>query len=221
MNIVKLNSLSRWRLLEKGKAIHFAALGNGERRIRLTVNVQLETALWLRDADGEERFLAALNPGVNLVEFMARGPFAVVPSDGDNELWYQTAEAEPNHVVISDPVIFTGIPQRRQRNPQLEAIMYMMRQNQLANEQKIAAQAEAFEKQLAKVKGEADAATAAKPPVGGDKPPKAGGKPADKQARVHGEQVEKPAKPRLDEGHQGAETPEGGEGETVPPEVKE
>lgn len=217
MNIVKLNSLSRWRLLEKGKAIHFAALGNGERRIRLTVNAQLETALWLRNADGEERFLAALNPGVNLVEFMAVGPFAVVPSDGENEIWYQTAEAEPNHVVISDPVIFTGIPQRRQRNPQLEAIMYMMRQNQAENEKRLAAQAQAFAAELAKAKGEANAAVE-KPPVGGGKSPK-GGKPAEKQARVHGDAPPKPAQPRVDARSEEAESE--AEKEAIPPEVNE
>lgn len=155
MNVIKLNSLARWRNLEAGKAIHFADVGRSERRICLTVNTHLATALWLRNADGEERLLACLTPGLNKVEFYAAGPFAVVPSDGDNELWYQTAEAEPNHVVIADPVIYTGIPERRQRNPQLEMIMYAMRQNLAARDAHFAAE-------LAKLKGERENVEAAK-----------------------------------------------------------
>lgn len=178
MNIVKLNGLSRWKLLPRGEAIHFAEKPGGDRRVKLLLNSQFDIGLWFRNADGEERFLAALCPGLNEVEFFAAGPFAIVPSDGENELWYISTEAEPAHVVIKDPVIYTGIAQRRQRNPQLEAIMYVMRQNQRENDAKLAAQADLFADQLAKLKQE---------------------KP-NGETGVHEPTSKKPAKPRVDAG---------------------
>lgn len=197
MNVVKLNSLARWVFLPKGKAIQFAAVAGGERRVRLTVNCHVEDALWHRSADGVERLLAVLEPGLNTVEFYAAGPFAVASSSKvDNEIWYQTAEAEKSHVVIKDPVVFTGVPQRRQRNPQLDAIMYVMRQNQ-----RLVEQAEASLSKLEKVKGDIDNARASeKEPVA----PKVGKPAGKKPGGVHEQAAPKPAKPRVDAGEENA-----------------
>ncbi len=135
---IKLNSLARWNTLAAGQAIVFESPSNdGERRIRLHLNVSHPTALYAEDESGP-RFLCVVPTGVETVEFFAAGKIAVFNEDGDCEVHYQTAESEPTFAEVIDPVIFTKIANRRHRNPELEEVMYRM---QLNMERRLAQQA--------------------------------------------------------------------------------
>jgi hypothetical protein len=144
---IKLNSLDRWTLLPRGKAIAF--VGTDARRVRLHVNAQFECGLYIRFDGGEERFLAAVPAGLETVDFTAAGNFVVSPSDGEIEIWYQTAEDEPTYFENLDPVIFTKIIQRRKRNVDLELMMFKANQNAAVRE---AAMQREFSAQLDAIK---------------------------------------------------------------------
>ncbi len=143
---IKLGSLSRWKPFG-ASALVLAGREYGERRIRLNLNCEYETALY-RVFDGvEDQQLVAVAPaGVTTVEFTAEGNIGliVVAKDGA-QVWYQTADDEPTYVEVVDPVIFTKIANRRHRNPELEEMMYRMQANV---ERRLAAQASEFEAAL-------------------------------------------------------------------------
>lgn len=134
--VVKLNALDRWMLLESGKAIGFVKTGDTARRVRLEVNCAAPTVFHIENEDGP-RLLAAVPAGLEVIEFSMAGDFAVFPQEGAGEVHYRTAEAEPTHHVVVNPVVFTKLAQRRHRNPELEAIMYRMQENM---ERRLAAQ---------------------------------------------------------------------------------
>ena len=125
---IKLNSLDRWKTLESGAVINFNGAEGVERRVRIRFNCEEETTLYLEDANGP-RFLTGVGIGVTELEFGATGNFAVYPPSGSATVQYQTAEDEPTHAVIVDPVIFTKIANRRHRNPELEEMMMRMEMN--------------------------------------------------------------------------------------------
>lgn len=132
MQTIKLNSVDRWRpALEKVLTFE----GIGARRIRLHVNSPDIARAWLVLPDGELQFLARVE-GYQVVEFHAEGVIKI-NLDG-SEVWWMCSEAEPTHVEVIDPVVFTKIANRRHRNPELEEVMYRM---QLNMERRLAQQA--------------------------------------------------------------------------------
>ncbi|MFU0507251.1 hypothetical protein [Pseudaminobacter sp. NGMCC 1.201702] len=140
-----MNSLARWQMYS-GDAVVLPGV-DGERRIRLHVNCEHETAFYRTwgEVGAVEQLIAVVPPGVETIEFAAGGDVAwiAVPRDG-GQVWYQTADGEPTFVRVVDPVIFTKIANRRHRNPELEEMMYRMQQN--------------MERRLAQQAGEIEAA---------------------------------------------------------------
>ncbi|QCS37063.1 hypothetical protein [Tortoise microvirus 47] len=144
---IRLNSLDRWKVLERGQAIMFDRTSSQtERRIRLHLNLAGQTTFYVENEEGP-RFLAVAGPGLETIEFSAAGKFAVMADDAAGEVQYQTAEGEPTFAVVVDPVIFTRIANRRHRNPELEEIMYRMQTNM---ERRLAQQAGEMEAALAR-----------------------------------------------------------------------
>lgn len=125
---VKLNSLARWASLDRDKAIVFAGSDVAERRVRINFNLEAVTAFYI-DLDGEEAFLATMQPGLDTLEFNAPGTFRVYAESGSGVVQYQSADLEPTFAEVVDPVIFTRIANRRHRNPELEEMMYRMQLN--------------------------------------------------------------------------------------------
>lgn len=200
MNVIKLHNLSRWLSLPADNAIEFCEVSPGSRLIRLYLNVaNAGTLAIVRDKAAPE-FLAAVEPGLNLLEFHAAGAFKVLADAECGSVRYFTSEAECGHVVVNDPEIFTGIARRRERNPEMERLMFMMRQTIDA---RLAQQAAAFNEQLAKAKGNSDGDGRKTEKVDGDLRMAEGveksRKPAEaKRPAVHEPAPAKPAKPRLD-----------------------
>ena len=137
---ISLNSLSRWQVLPEDGCIWFPDV-EGERRIRLHLNCEGETPLYLDDGGGIG-FLTTVPAGLQSVEFSVAGKVAVLPAKGAGQVHYQTAEDEPTHVALADPIIFTRIAERRARNPELEQIAAVMSRNL---ERRMALQADEFE----------------------------------------------------------------------------
>lgn len=142
---IKLGSLSRWALFPQG-ALTLAGREEGERRIRIQFNCEAETALY-RVVEGveDQQLVVVVGPGAETVEFVAAGEVGLIAVTREGaQVWYQTADTEPTHVEVLDPVIFTRIANRRHRNPEMEEMMFRMQQN--------------MERRLAQTAGEIEAA---------------------------------------------------------------
>lgn len=125
---IKLNSLSRWKVLEAQSAVLFETSSASERRIRLHLNLESVTSFYAV-AGEEQRFLVTAGPGLETIEFNAVGTLSVFAEEGAGAVHYQTAEVEPTYAVVVDPVIFTKIANRRHRNPEMEEMMHRMQIN--------------------------------------------------------------------------------------------
>lgn len=135
---VKLNSLARWAVLPATDAIVFDGSDVAERRVRINFNLEAVTSFFIGDDTGEN-FLCTVGPGMETLEFNVAGSFKVYAEKGSGIVHFQSADLEPTHVEVVDPVIFTKIAQRRHRNPELEEMMYRMQANM---ERRFAAQAD-------------------------------------------------------------------------------
>lgn len=125
---MKLNSLARWTKLAPDTGVVFAGKERAERRVRLNLNLEAVTTLMI-GIGKEEQFLCTAGPGLETIEFCVAGTFKVYAEKGSGIVMYQSADLEPTHTEVIDPVIFTRIAQRRHRNPELEEIMYRMQSN--------------------------------------------------------------------------------------------
>jgi hypothetical protein len=90
MMAIKLNSLSRWNRLGGGKKLVLSGRSTGgERRVRLSVNVEESAKLYVLTDDGEERLLAVVAPGLETVEFTAPGELQIyTDAREDAEVWF-------------------------------------------------------------------------------------------------------------------------------------
>lgn len=139
---IKLYSLARWSRLNPRSAVVFDGLEDHERRVRIELNVEAETRFYIEDTQGNVMFLCTVPPGIETVEFNTSGTFSLFPAEGSGEVYYQSADLEPTHIEIVDPETFTTIAERRQRNPELEEILY---RTQLNMERRLAQQAAEME----------------------------------------------------------------------------
>ncbi|MBB3387283.1 hypothetical protein FHT82_000003 [Rhizobium sp. BK275] len=155
--VVKLNSLARWTALPATDAIVFDGSDVAERRVRINFNLEAVTSFFIGDETGES-FLCTLGPGLDTVEFNIAGSFKVYAEKGSGIVQYQSADLEPTHAEVVDPVIFTKIAQRRHRNPELEEMMFRMQANM---ERRFALQADEIAAQYARQLKEIEDARAA------------------------------------------------------------
>ncbi|MBZ9902402.1 hypothetical protein [Mesorhizobium sp. CA17] len=127
MEIQKLGDLSRWRDHDE-KAIAF---GNHKvRTIRLDVRASAPVHVYLHTNEyGEivDDFLTVLPVGLSAVEFLSGGCSLVLDSTGP--LAYFTPEIEAVAFENVEEETFTTIAQRRERNPEVEWMEFLMNQN--------------------------------------------------------------------------------------------
>lgn len=127
----RLHNINKWRHLVEGNAYSFA--NTRKRNVRLEVNAPLEVCLTVIDDQGESFFLALVK-GRDTVEFVSTGKIAIAVEGGD--IWLYTEDSDDISSVVIDPVKFTRIAERRQRNPELEFIAAQMNRNMQRNLEK-------------------------------------------------------------------------------------
>lgn len=143
---IRLDELASWKLVPKGEALLLPGDTDSIRRVRIHLNCEDRTWVYVASADidaVEAQFVAAVGPGLETVEFHAGGDLAVkfvpgVPDGQRSQVWLYTAELEPNVSAVPDAVSFTEIHQRRARNPELEMMQLMARQNERRMDEKLA-----------------------------------------------------------------------------------
>ena len=142
---IKLDDIASWKLVPNGEALMLAGSGDDARRVRVDLNVEDKTWLYVSSVDlvVKDQFLAAVGPGLETVEFYAAGDlalsFAPASPDGKgSQVWVYTAEIDPNVAEVPDAVSFTEMHQRRARNPELEMMQLLARQNERRMDEKLA-----------------------------------------------------------------------------------
>lgn len=136
----KMFNLTKWRGIEEGEVITFA--DTRPRTVRLEVNAPTEVQLFIGSGDADMDFLALVK-GRDVIEFSAEGAFSLTVDGGMCNIY--TADGDDISVHAVDPVSFTRIVERRQRNPELEHMMMVM---QINVEKRLAQQAEDFQLRL-------------------------------------------------------------------------
>jgi hypothetical protein len=158
--VVKLNSLSRWSSLGNTKSISFKGDPEAERLVRIQFNLETVTTFYIGKDEHDADLLCTIGPGLETVEFYAQGDFYVFGEQDSGIVKYQSADLEPTSFEVVNPVIFTKIANRRQRNPELEAIAHTMQMN---SERRLADLAydmkQEFERQLGEMRNAQPAET--------------------------------------------------------------
>lgn len=124
---IRIHNLDKWALLQPGMVLELVA--NDTRKIRLEFNCPADTRIDVADADGKLTFLAVVR-GYEVVEFYGHATSHVVATS-DDEVWYFTNDGETTATDTPEAVSFTKIAGRRERNPELERMMFKLEQNML------------------------------------------------------------------------------------------
>lgn len=142
---IRLDALASWKLVPKGEALLLPNDSEEPRRIRIDLNCEDQTWVYVAAGDlktVQAQFLGVAGPGLETIEFYAGGDLAVtfapsVPKDQESQVWLYTAEIEPNVTEVPEAVSFTEIHQRRARNPELEMMQLIARQNERRMDERI------------------------------------------------------------------------------------
>lgn len=128
----RLFNLSKWAVLEEGKAISFK--GSKPRLVRLEVNSPGEVFLYVAqesditvDSDPEVIFLARVCGRDTLEWHVAGGGFTLMVEGGSCNV-YTIDGDDPSYRNLT-PTIFTKIVERRPRNPEFERMAALMQLN--------------------------------------------------------------------------------------------
>lgn len=156
----RIQDIKKWRHVPEGTAMNFE--NTAERRMRLDVNAAGMALLWYVDGDGETTLLAVVT-GRDVIEFATHGGMFSIEVTGADVFVY-TVDGENFSFAKPDAVKFTKMIERRARNPEVEYMQYMMRENHRVM---LEQQAEQFERMRAEFQRN-QPAPAAQPEPSGD-----------------------------------------------------
>lgn len=163
----RIGRLIDWAHLAEGSRLAFDNVDKA-RTIKIDVNSPGPVNLHVVDAEGEVRFLA-LTEGLDKIEFGVEGAFYLTVEGG--QTYIRTSDGAAVHAEKTDHRVFARIHQRKARNPELEQMQYMMKENMRRmvadmsadNERQLQAAIAAVRVKEAKPNG--NATTNAAPPV--------------------------------------------------------
>lgn len=151
---IKLGNIADWRVLGASSLVFTSPeYDEGKpRKIRLDLNCEVGCNWYIKIGESE-RFLAAAPAGLETLEFICEGDFALVPVLPDGaEVHYWTSEAE-EYWSEGDGETFSTIYERQPRNEALEYIMFQASQNQLRRDKAHADELAAIRAEIGAVSG--------------------------------------------------------------------
>lgn len=104
---------------------------NGPRHCRLAGVVSGVSEVWLNDEHGEARLVAVLQPGDFELRFHIAGTTELKIVHPEGSAVFVRSFAKSQVVEKTTNETFTKIAQRVARNPQLEAILHTLKQNEI------------------------------------------------------------------------------------------
>lgn len=150
MKTFKLKSLAEWHRVEPSEVLEFAVNEGEGRRLALDFNVSAPVQVFGADnADMVGEVLLAACDGQFSVECSTRN-YLYVQVRAENPgavVFYKTWAADHRVAKVSEEK-YTSIEMRRQRNPEMERIMLLMRLNAQAREARLAEEMAALKAKL-------------------------------------------------------------------------
>lgn len=176
--MLKVPSLQKWKVLKDGETLNFD-YSEESRRVRLDVNAAGTAEVYHVDGNGDLIFLALVT-GREIIDFqtLPATTFGICSMGAD--LWMLTVDGDDPAFKLPEAQSFTQLVERKQRNPELEMMQYMMNRNfQLLVENQRDELERLFDRRLQAQPAPADKPAAKSDGGSGDKP----GEPAtDKSA---------------------------------------
>jgi len=139
MKTFKLKALADWQRVEPNDVLEFTVNEGEGRRLALDFNVSAPVQVYGADnADMVGEVLLAASEGQFSVECATREPLYVqVRSENPGAVvFYKTWAADHRVAKVSEEK-YTSIEMRRQRNPEMERMMLLMRLNAQAREARL------------------------------------------------------------------------------------
>lgn len=121
---IQMMDLRKWQPLAEGEVARFHK--ENARTVRIDVNTTHPVLLYVAQKDEDAEFLCKVD-GRDRVEFSVDGPFDLTADGG--EVRFYTVDGADFTMEKVDHDSFTRIVQRRERNPEMERMMYLMHQN--------------------------------------------------------------------------------------------
>lgn len=121
---IQMMDLRKWQALAEGEVARFHK--ENARTVRIDVNTTHPVLLYVAQQNEDAEFLCKVD-GRDRVEFSVDGPFDLTADGG--ELRFYTVDGADFTMEKVDHDSFTRIVQRRERNPEIEHMMYLMHQN--------------------------------------------------------------------------------------------
>lgn len=140
MKTIRIHNVDKWAKYNPTEGLSFIGFAN--RKIEIDLNAEGPASVVLVGDTGNT-FLATID-GLARLEFIATEPVVDLMITSESEVWYFTNEGGEAAVSRPDAVSFTRMMTRRERNPQLERMMYEMRRNEQRREELLQAQAAEF-----------------------------------------------------------------------------
>lgn len=123
----RILNLYDWRHLPVDNAASIVTDIEHARAVKIKVNAPAPMALFIAQDDIEDELFLAHVVGLDEIEVHLQGSFKLIARGGD--VWYDTLDGQNPAVEPFDPTSFTSIVERRERNPELEMMEYVMMQN--------------------------------------------------------------------------------------------
>lgn len=132
---IKLDELTGWKRVPSGQVLNLSSELKDPRKVRVHFNCEDRTWVYARYGGntGDPQYIATTGPGCETLEFFVAGDVElsfVADKEGLAQIWVQSAELEPNVSSNPNAVSFTETVLRRARNPELELMQALARQNQ-------------------------------------------------------------------------------------------
>lgn len=128
--VLRIHNVGKWSPLGVGNVLNLK--GEQFRKVRVDVNCEQPTAFHIVEGGelGRLTFVGVVT-GLETLEFSISGGDQVhLTAASDGEVWYFTNDGDSHANEDLEAVSFTQVmPQRAQRNPEMERMMWRMEQN--------------------------------------------------------------------------------------------
>lgn len=154
--VVRIDNLTKWEKLPKGKALSLP--GETARAIRLELNCPAPARIDV--AQGDQVAFVAVVTGRDTVRFSVAEGHADIVFTSEDDVWFYTKDGDVTSEERPEAVSFTRIMERQTRNPQLELMMFKANQNELRRQANADAQRAELAAFMAEMKAQKEALNA-------------------------------------------------------------
>lgn len=138
--VKRIHNVDKWALYKPTDFLSFEGMPG--RRIEIDFNTEAKARVHLVGETGNT-FLAVID-GMERLEFVTSEAIVDLAITSEGEVWYFSNEGQEAAVSRPDAISYVKMMTRRVRNPELERMMFDMRQNEMRREEILRSQTAQF-----------------------------------------------------------------------------